>query len=79
MTVTNTSASAITGPVNVVLNGLPASVTMSNSSGTYGVSPYITVSANDLAPGASVNIPIQFTNPNSVFITFTPETYSGVI
>jgi hypothetical protein len=79
MTITNTSASAITGPVDVVLNGLPASVTMSNSTGTYGVSPYITVSANDLAPGASASVYIEFTNPNGVSIAFTPVTYSGAI
>ena len=31
-----------------------------------------------LAPGASVDVLIQFTNPNNVLINYTPETDSGL-
>jgi predicted extracellular nuclease len=79
MTVTNTGVSSINGPVNVVLTNLPANVTMTNQTGIYNGSPYITVSAGTLAPGASATVSIQFTNPSNGFINYTPVTYSGLL
>jgi uncharacterized repeat protein (TIGR01451 family) len=80
MTVTNTSGAAISGPIEVVLTNLGGSgVTMSNNTGLLDGIPFITVPEETLAPGASVQVPIQFLNPNNVFVTFTPVTYSGVI
>jgi hypothetical protein len=45
MTVTNTSGSAINGPVQVVLTNLTPGVTMVNNAGTLNGSPFITVRA----------------------------------
>jgi len=77
MTVKNTSASSIAGPIEVAMTNLTAGVTMTNSSGTFNGSPYITVSAGPLAPGASVSVSIQFSNPSNGFISYTPVSYSG--
>jgi hypothetical protein len=77
VTVKNTSGSSIAGPLQVLLTNLTAGVTMTNNTGTYSGSPYITVSAGSLAPGASASVSIQFTNPSNGFIGFTPVTYSG--
>ena len=77
MTVTNASGGTITGPIQVLLTSLTAGVTMSNPTGTNGGIPFITMTNGSLAPGASVNVTIQFQNPNSYSIQFTPVTYSG--
>jgi hypothetical protein len=77
MTVTNTSGLAITGPVQVVLTSLSSNATMTNNTGMFSASPYITVNVGNLAAGASVSVVIQFTNPSNGFINYTPVTYSG--
>jgi hypothetical protein len=77
MTVTNNTGAAIAGPVQVLLTGLTSGVNMSNASGTHGSIPFITVTTGPLAAGAQANIEIQFQNPNSYSIQFTPVTYSG--
>jgi hypothetical protein len=79
MTVTNKGTSSVSGPVNVVLTGLPSGDTLQNNTGTFNGSPYVTVSTGALAAGASVTITIQFTNPSNGFITYTPVVYSGGI
>jgi hypothetical protein len=80
MTVTNASGVAIDGPIEVVLTSLGgAGVAMTNSTGTLSGMPYITVSEGALAPGARVQVSVQFLNPNNGFITFTPVAYSGAI
>jgi len=77
MTVTNTSASTIQGPIQVVLTDLSPNAMMVNASGKSGGNPYITVTNGALASGASASVLIQFTNSTNGFITFTPVTYSG--
>jgi hypothetical protein len=76
LTVTNTSASPIAGPVQVVLSNLTAGVTMTNNTGVF-VYPFITVSPGTLAPGASASVSILFSNPSNGYINYTPVTYSG--
>jgi len=77
LTVTNTSPNPIEGPTQVVLTNLSKGVEMTNSTGTFGGWPYITVSAAALAPGASASTPIVFSNPSNGFISYTPVAYSG--
>jgi hypothetical protein len=77
LTVKNTSTTAISGPVQVVLTKLPSNVTMVNKAGVRNGDPYVIASAGTLAAGASVSVMIQFTNPSNGFIDFTPVTYSG--
>ena len=55
-----------------------AGLTMVNNTGLRNGIPYLTVlPAGSLLPGGAVSVSIQFTNPNAVVITFTPETDSG--
>ena len=77
MTVTNTSGAALAGPVQVLLTSLTAGVNMTDASGTHSSIPFITVTVGPLAAGANASVPIQFQNPNSYSIQFTPVTYSG--
>jgi hypothetical protein len=75
MTVTNTSPSTISIPLNVLLNNLTPGVTMVNAAGSYNGFPYAAPAVQDIAPGASVSIPLQFSNPSYAKITFTPVVY----
>ncbi|ALK96351.1 endonuclease/exonuclease/phosphatase [Massilia sp. WF1] len=74
---TNTSGATISGPLQAVLEGLPAAVTVDNKSGSFAGSPYITLPATSLAPGATVTVSATFSNPNKLNITFTPKLYTG--
>jgi hypothetical protein len=78
LTVYNTSATPIGGPIQVVLTNLSSNATMMNATGVFSGNPYILVSVGTLAPGASASVPIQFTNTTKGSITFTPVAYSGI-
>jgi predicted phosphodiesterase len=75
LTVTNNGPSDLTGNVDVVLNDLTAGVTLANAAGLYQARPYLSVSTSGLAAGASVTVPVQFTNPANAKITFTTATF----
>jgi hypothetical protein len=78
ITLTNTGPTAIAGPLQVVLAGLPAGVTLVNASGSHKGLPYVTApSASPLAPGASLVVQISFANPNKVLVTYGAQTFSG--
>ncbi|MGC8490640.1 MAG: hypothetical protein ACP5SH_02770 [Syntrophobacteraceae bacterium] len=70
LTITNNGAD-INGKVVVVLNGLTEGVTLVNATGQYNGSPLITVSTSGLAAGASITVPLQFTDPANAKINFT--------
>ncbi|MBJ6724226.1 CBM96 family carbohydrate-binding protein [Geomesophilobacter sediminis] len=70
----NTSAAPIAGKIDVALNNLTPGVTLANASGTLSGAPYVSQTAA-LNPGASITIPVQFTNPANAKITFVPVTY----
>lgn len=76
MTVTNTSAQTIVGPVDVIITNLTPGDTMTNNTGFTGTppQPYIRVTSGNISAGGSVNVPITFTNPSNGFINFTPVT-----
>jgi uncharacterized protein len=79
VTLTNTSASAIGGPIQLFFNGLPAGVTLANATGSQGgVLPYIT-SAGALAPGASITIPVQFQVAAGARVGYTNNVYTGTL
>ena len=80
VTITNTSGTTLTTPTSfqLVLNSLPSGVTLANSTGTFNYCPYITIPAlASLTPGQSVTVAVQFSNPASATIHFTPEFYAG--
>jgi uncharacterized repeat protein (TIGR01451 family) len=78
LTLTNISGAAISGPLQIVFTLLPSGVTLSNATGSFSGSPFLTVpGAVSLAPGASVTVPVRFNDPSNTRITFTPVVYSG--
>ena len=78
VTIRNISSNTINGPLEVVLTALPGGVILVNASGSFGGSPYLAVpSVNNLAPGQSATVTVQFKNPSNAKINFTPVIYSG--
>lgn len=77
VTITNTGATALTGPLHLVLQGLPAGVTLDGKSGEQGGAPYLTLPNATLAAGASVTVTTTFTNPSKVSIGYTAKLFSG--
>ncbi|NGZ88017.1 ExeM/NucH family extracellular endonuclease [Duganella aceris] len=76
LTVTNSGAGAITGPLQVALNGLAGGITLVNATSTQNGAPYITVPGG-LAPGASVTLPLTFSKTGTANISYTAKIYSG--
>lgn len=74
LTLTNTG-SAIASPVVVALNGLNAGVTLTSALGQINGAPYTAVTNGGLDAGASLAVPVSFSNPSNVKITFTPATF----
>jgi hypothetical protein len=78
ITLTNTSTAAVDGPIQVLIAGLPAGVTLVNASGSRKGVPYVSAaSVARLAPGASVSVPLSFANPTKVALSYSALTYAG--
>jgi pectate lyase len=78
ITLTNNSGAALTGPVQLVLEGLPAGVTLDNASGLRNGSPYVTVKDASIAAGASVTVPLTYSNPGKLAISYTNSIHIGI-
>lgn len=82
VTLTNTSAFTLIGPVSLVLDSLSANAGLANLTGTLNVlgppnSPYINVTAGNLAPGQMASIQLQFTDPTRAAISYTTRVMAG--
>ena len=80
--VTNTSGAAINGPFTLVLDGLGSNAILANASGKTacvvpGGRPLITSDRTTLAPRASLVFQLQFSNPTTAAITYTPVVLAG--
>jgi hypothetical protein len=75
VTVTNVLPGAIEVPIYLVLGGLSSNTTLTNSAGTTvnnsPGSPYVLVSQNGLAAGASATVSLQYTAPTTGSISST--------
>ena len=79
ITITNTGATAILGPIVIDLTNLTAGVTLVSASGSYQGNPYLTASTTALG-GASATIQLVFHKPSlGVIDSFTPIVYSGLL
>jgi predicted phosphodiesterase len=56
-------------------SALISTVTLTNATGSNNGQPMIRATSNGLASGASVTVPLVFSNPNGVVINFTPVAY----
>ncbi|MGA2422310.1 MAG: hypothetical protein ABSG69_19710, partial [Candidatus Acidiferrum sp.] len=82
VTLTNTSSASITGPIALVLDALNSTSTLFNASGATTCaaplgSPYIIATPSSLAPGASVSVSLQFTDPTKAVTTYTTRVLAG--
>jgi len=77
VTVTNTSAAALAGPLQLKLSALTTGLTLDNASGTDAGAPYVTI-AGPLNAGAAISVPLTFTNPPRALVTYTPVLYQGI-
>jgi hypothetical protein len=79
VTLKNNGAQPVPGPIMLVLNNLSPNATLYNSSGTTGnpPAPYLSIAVGgdslQLAPGASVSVTLEFTNPTNAGITYTTQ------
>lgn len=78
VTVTNVLAGAISTPVYLVVGGLSSNATLTNSAGTTvnnaPGSPYVLVSQNGLAAGASATVSLQYTATGAISSTMSAVT-----
>jgi amidase len=86
VTIQNTSPDPIAGPVLLLLDNLSANATLTNRTGIVANAaptggPYISVpgTAVGLAPGASVSVALQFSNPTNAAITYSMRVLPGTI
>jgi aryl-phospho-beta-D-glucosidase BglC (GH1 family) len=82
VTVRNTSASWVTGPIYLILDSLSANTTLASATGATSTlvptgSPYVQVTAGSLAPQASVAVTLEFTVPDTGAITYDARAVSG--
>ncbi|MFN0124643.1 MAG: beta strand repeat-containing protein, partial [Blastocatellia bacterium] len=81
ITVTNTGAQPVAGPLDVRLLNLNSGVTLVNATGVVttdngAVVPYLSIDGG-LQPGQSVSLNAQFRNPNNELIDFAPQIFRG--
>lgn len=76
VSLTNITAAAITGQLQLALQDLTTGVSLDNKTGMRDTVPYITVPVTALAPGATVTVSTSFANPAKSAISYTPKIYS---
>jgi uncharacterized protein len=76
ISIKNTSAATINGPINVLLRNLTAGVTLTNAAGTEGGAPYIT-GTGPIVPGATLTLPVTFSNPSRALLNYDVRVVSG--
>lgn len=81
VTMKNTSAAIITGPISLVIDGLTTNATLVNLAGNTACalpagSPYINFAGN-LNPGAIASITLQFANPTRAGISYATRVLAG--
>ena len=59
------------------VTGLPTAVILANKSGSQKGVSFITAASSGLAPGQSVTVPVEFTNPLKLPLSFSTVIYAG--
>jgi hypothetical protein len=79
ITLTNKGATAVTGPIYVVVN--PSNLPVANKTGTTACnlpgSAYLTVSSGTLGAGQSLRFALQFTDPGHLLPSYLITTFAG--
>jgi predicted extracellular nuclease len=74
--ITNTGP-RIEGQLRVLFEGLPAGVTLANASGTWRGVPYIQTTPPFVLTDATIELPVQFSNPSRAAISYTSRVHAG--
>lgn len=77
ITLTNTSGATLAGPFQLVFDNLTAGVTLDNASGMRDGTPYVSIAGAPVAAGASVTVPLTYSNPNKIAIGYTNTIFVG--
>lgn len=77
ITLSNISGAAISGPLQLKIQGLPAGVSLANASGSHGGAPFITLPTTSLAAGASLSVPLSISNPARLGLSYSASIFSG--
>ncbi len=77
VTLTNTSNVMLPGPIYIGVTNLPTAVLLANKSGSQKGVSFITAAGSGLAPGQSVTVPVEFSNPLKVPLSFSTVIYAG--
>jgi predicted extracellular nuclease len=77
VTITNTGEQPLSGPLHLVLHGLPGDITLDNRSGMQGGAPYLSLPSGSIAPGATVTVSTTFSNNAKRNFIYTPQLVSG--
>lgn len=78
LTITNTSGSPLSAPLQLVVSNLTSGDVLANATGAGAQGPYITaVQSGSLAPGAAVQVTLRITGSQSASPVFTPLVFSG--
>jgi hypothetical protein len=78
-TLTNKTAAAISGPINVEFAGLTTGVSVDNASGTHNGAQYVTFANGAVPPGQAVTVTVIFSNPSKGPIGYDATIYSGTL
>ena len=78
-TLTNKTAQAISGPVNVVFSNLTSGISIDNASGKHNGAPYVTFGSGAFAPNQSATVTVIFSNPSKSPIGYNAVIYSGTL
>ena len=81
ITLKNNSGSPIAGPISLAIDGLTTNATLFNPVGTTACavplgSPYVSI-AGPLAPGTSVSVVLQFTDPTRTGFSYSTRVLGG--
>jgi hypothetical protein len=78
VTIKNISTTTLIGPFQIVFTALPPGITLTNATGKFSGSPFMTVpNTASLASGQSATINVRFQASPTTKVTFTPVVYSG--
>jgi hypothetical protein len=83
VTIKNTGATALNGPLNLVTSGLTGTVSMYNADGQTSTGLYykkLVPPGGTLAAGQSMTLSLQFASPSfpTLQMTYTPQLFVGV-
>jgi hypothetical protein len=82
ITVTNTSANTIAGPISIALDGVPQAASLFGIAGatlcdTPQGSPFLNTPASSLAPGAASSVTLEFIDTSNSGITYSTRVLAG--